>query len=214
MNVFSGSCLAAAALLCAVSAGQTSAATLTMDLGPLPPTAVLNGTLASVADVQLDNFALSSATALTVFTTSYGGGMNSDGTTTAAGGFEPLVALYDTSGSVIAQTTGSYPNNTGDATTGIVGDSYFATSSLMAGSYILAIANWDTTGDPVSGFVNPGSGSAFLDTGGNTRTGNYSADIASSTVASTPEPASFWLTLPAAAGMLVFLRNRRKQSKI
>jgi hypothetical protein len=72
MKLLSGSCLAAAALLCAVSAGQTSAATLTNSLGPLSPTTMVSGSLSSVADVQLEDFTLSSAAALTVFTTSYG----------------------------------------------------------------------------------------------------------------------------------------------
>jgi hypothetical protein len=196
--------------LCAGSAGQTSAATLTNNLGTLSSTTVISGTLSSVADVRLESLMLSSATSLTVFTTSYGGGMNLDGTTAPAGGFQPSVALYDTGGSAIAQTTGSYPNNAGDPATGIVGDSYFLASNLMAGDYILAIANWDTTGDPISGFVNPGTGSSFPDVGGNSRVGKYTLDISSSTAASTPEPASLWLTLSAAAGMCVVLRIRRK----
>jgi hypothetical protein len=83
----------------------------------------------------------------------------------------------------------------------------------MAGNYVLAIANWDTTEDPSTGFTNPGTGSSFLDTGGNSRTGSYTVDISSSALTSTPEPSSVGLTLPASAGILLFLRHRRKRSQ-
>lgn len=207
MKLISGRFLQIAAVIFAAGAGPAFATVTTGNIGVLPSTTVLTGTLGSEADVQLEDFTLATSTSLTIFTTSYAGGTNLDGTVTAAGGFQPNVALFTPSGFAVAQTSGSFPGNAGDPSTGIVGDSYFMTGDLAAGSYVLSIANWATTGDPVSGFTDSGLGS-FEDVGGNPRSGSYSIDIAQ-----TPEPASFWLTLPAALGMLVMLHKRRGNVK-
>ncbi len=193
-----------------MAGGNSSAAVMTNSLGSLPASSTLSGTLASESDVELESFNLSSPTALTVFTTSYGGGKNLNGTTTAAGGFQPNVSLFDMSGSTIAQTSGSNPMGT--PVNGIIGDSYFMTSDLTAGSYLLAVTNWATTGDPVSGFTDSLGLGSFTDVNGNVRNGNFTVNISAATTA-TPEPASFWMSLIAFAGAIGSVRIWRVKAQ-
>lgn len=199
------------ATLILTAAGPSWAAETTVALGNLSGPVTTGGTLGSEGDAVLNTFSLSSDTALTVFTTSYGGGTNLDGSTTTAGGFEPNVMLFNSAtGFVVAQTTGSDPLGKADASTGLLADSYFSDPDVSAGNYILSISNWGTTGDPAGGFTDVYGSRGFADVGGNARGNNFTLNISSAATppAATPEPGSFWLTLPALAVAGLMIRKR------
>jgi len=175
---------------------------------------VYTGTLTNPATVVQENFSLSSPGDVSVFTTSYGGGKNLDGTTAPAGGFQPNVTLYKSDGTYVDSQWATPPSSANaDPATKLTLDSYLAESSLSAGSYIVTLTNWDTQ-QPVTatnlsdGFV--AGSSNFNDVQGNTRTGFYALNIAtpSGPISATPEPASFWLVLPGLAGAAFLLRKR------
>ena len=213
MKLDSGLRLGVAALLLA-AAGQIQAAETTVDLGTLSGSVTNTGTLTSEADAVLENFSLSSSTPLTVFTTSYGGGSNVDGSTSSAGGFQPNLMLFSSTGSVVAQTTGSDPMGVIDPKTGLLADSYFSDPSVAAGNYILSITNWGTTGDPVSGFTDTYGSGGFNDVGGNARANNFAVNLSTSATppSATPEPASFWLTLPVLGIAALVIRKRQSKT--
>ena len=213
MKLDSGLRLGVAALVLA-AAGQMKAAETTVNLGSLSGPVTNTGTLNSEADAVLENFSLSSSTPLTVFTTSYGGGANVDGSTSSAGGFQPNVMLFSSTGSVVAQTSGSDPMGTVDSKTGLLADSYFSDPSVAAGNYILSITNWGTTGDPVNGFTDTFGSGGFNDVAGNARASNFAVNLSTSATppSAAPEPASFWLTLPVLAIAALVIRKRQSKT--
>lgn len=176
---------------------------------------VYTGTLTDPATVVQENFSLSSPGDVSVFTTSYGGGTNLDGTTASAGGFQPNITLYTSSGNYVDSQAVSDPMAKADSTTGLALDAYLSESSLAAGSYIVTLTNFWTQQPPTAtnlsdGFVNYG-GSSFADVQGNTRSGFYALNIStpsSGPVSATPEPATFWLVLPGLAGAAFLMRKR------
>lgn len=202
----------AAVVFVGISGSIAGAATCMGTITTLPATCT--GTLANQGTAQLLNFMLSSPSDLTI-TTSYGGGNNLDGSTTPAGGFQPNLVLYDSTGMFVANTTGYPPPNANtDPTTNWDGDAYLTNPNTPAGSYTVAVTDWklgqSTTATNLSdGFTdNLGNGSTFIDVGGNTRTGNYAVDIMATPVTSAvPEPATAFLML-AAFALALLLRKR------
>jgi hypothetical protein len=166
-------------------APQVRAATIMNQIysGPFP--ANIAGTLPNQDTVLLEAFNLPTLSNLTITTSSY-----------AAGGFEPNLLLFDATGDFI---TAGNPFGVPDPSTGIVGDSQLTASDLLAGTYTLAVTDFLLNQSPTAtnlsdGFTdNFGSGTTFVDAGGNIRTGNYAVTIAP---ASVPEPATMWLTAP------------------
>lgn len=182
--------------------------------------------------VQID-FSTTTVQTYTFDTTSYAGGVNADGTTTAAGGFDPVLTLFTSAGNFVPNGVGGGGSNcTGvgtDAGTGLCEDAFF-TETLNPGSYILALtefpnySNGTITG--ADGF-NPDNASEIASICGTTssfedanscniaspsasqRNGNYTVNITSSAV--TPEPPSALLVLLPLAGV-VFLNRRRLAS--
>ncbi len=182
--------------------------------GQLKADSVYTGTLSDATKVFQQDIALSSAGTVTIYTTSYGGGMNLDGTTAPAGGFQPNITLYNSDGTFITNHTGTPPPMANpDPTTQLSLDGYLTQSDLMAGSYIVTLTNWNTqqaiTATNLSdGFV-AGSDN-FNDVQGNTRTGSYTLNVVTpvGNASAVPEPASFWLVLPALAGAALLARRR------
>jgi hypothetical protein len=172
-----------------------------------------SGTPGSVVVEPLD---LTTASSVTIFTTSYGGGTNLNGSMTSAGGLQPNVTLFDTTGFAVATESGMFSplNNSWDA--------YILDSDVAAGNYFLiltdqanqvsaAFTGFDGTApaDFYTLFTGPG-GSSFTDVEGNARNGNYALNVQATPLASpTPEPATFWLVVPVLAGALLFVRKRK-----
>ena len=199
-----------------VSLSQLKAVTITTgNWGALSGASIQSGTLVNQGTALEATFMLNTASALTIYTDSYGGGNNVDGSTTAAGGFMPSLVLYDASGNFVAGQIFPSPRGNTDPTTGLNGDSYLKTPTLSAGSYILTLSDFLLQQPPTatnlsSGFTNLGSGTTFADVQGNPRDGNYTVNVVGAGSApEVPEPSTLLLTLPAALGAIaVGLRKR------
>lgn len=206
--------LASAALLVIFGTqGATAASISTTNLGTLSANVTKTGTLTDEAQVIEEAFTLSSTTDLTVFTTSYGGGTNLDGTMTAAGGFQPMITLYDSAGNYVMGEEVTSPVAKTDAKTGLALDAYLKASALAAGGYIVTLTDifnqQPVTATNLSdGFTGAG-GPTFTDVQGNVRNGNYALNLSVTSGPVVPEPATFWLILPALAGAVLFFRRRR-----
>ena len=198
--------------LCSVLVPRASADSLTQ-----------SGTFTADNNVVLIPFTASSTQNDTFYTTSYAGGMNADGSTTAAGGFDPVLTLYTGAGSFLAEGGGASVCTgvtNADASTGLCNDAFF-TDTLDPGSYLLAVTEFPNyaLGDLSAGFFLDTDPTAISDACGSTtpflesdvapcvaRTGAYTANVSASAV--TPEPAT-WLLLAAPLAGIVCL-NRRK----
>jgi hypothetical protein len=73
------------------------------------------GNLTNDDDVQLFNFSVSSPRIVTLRTWSFDGGTNAGGTDISAGGFDPVIALFDNSGNLIVQVDDSDSGETFDS---------------------------------------------------------------------------------------------------
>lgn len=159
---------------------------------------MLSGTLANQNTVLLERLTLPANSNFSANSTSYA--------TTALMGFSPNLILFSPSGLGIAA---SIPSGDVDAGTGLIGDARVTASNLPAGVYTLAVSdfllNQSITATNLSdGFTsNFGSGTDFIDSNGNPRTGNYSVNV---NVSAVPEPATFVLALCGFA----FLPMRRR----
>lgn len=205
-----------ALLLGSFSTATLKAVTITTaNLGTLSGPLTTTGTLANQGVALEATFSLSSAAQLTIFTTSYGGGTNANGTTAARGGFMPSLVLYNGAGAYVAGEIFPSPVGIRDSTTGLIGDSYIRTSTLAAGTYIVALSDYLVQQSPTAtnlsdGFIDYGSGTTFSDVQGNPRTGSYALNINGAGGASAvPEPATLALIGPAFGGLALLLYRRR-----
>jgi hypothetical protein len=195
---------------------QLKAVTVTnVSLGSLSGSVTDAGTLSNQGEVLEAAFSITAASNLTIYTNSYGGGMNANGTTATAGGFMPSLVLYKSAGTYVAGETFPSPIGKIDPVTGLNGDAYLSSMNLSAGAYILTLSDF-LVQQPVTatnlsdGFINYGSGTVFTDVQGNPRTGNYSLNLSATTLTpSVPEPATFWLMVPAISGLAVLIRKRK-----
>lgn len=180
------------------------------------------GTLANQNTALQASFTLGAASQLTIYTNSYGGGMNANGSTAMAGGFMPSLVLYNGSGNYVAGQTFPSPIGNMDPNTRLNGDSYIRTGNLAAGNYILALSDFlvqqpITATNLSDGFQNLGSGTGFTDVQGNVRTGMYSLNITGANgggpTPTIPEPATFWMAAPALGIAGMWMKRRKLASR-
>lgn len=220
MTLYNKAGLAAAALLIGLAGTQPLSADSFSHNGGGSFTD--KGTLTNATgsgSVVLETLTLNSTSSLTAFTTSYGGGQNLDGSTSAAGGFQPNISLFSGGTALINESATAPPHAVSDPSTGLLGDAYFTASSLMPGTYYLTLTNfWNQPSiNAAPGSFNPANAdsyfsgpNSFSDAQFNTRNGTYALNIQISSSAPTvPEPATFWLMLPALAGAAFYVRKRR-----
>lgn len=138
------------------------------------------GTLTTADDVLLFDFTITSQTQITLRTYSYAGGVNGAGETIPAGGFDPILALFDAAGTLIDQNDDGGSNVPADPTTGRHYDT-FLEAMLPAGTYTVAVTAF-------SNFPAGTNLSDGFDGGGNFngRTPNFAFDVIGADLATGP----------------------------
>ncbi|NEQ51326.1 MAG: PEP-CTERM sorting domain-containing protein [Leptolyngbya sp. SIO3F4] len=150
----------------------------------------LRGTFAQDADVHLFDFSVATDSKVTLRTYSYAGGTQADGTVIDAGGFDPVLTLFDGDGNKLFfnddDTTDTVAN---DPSTGKAYDSLLE-ADLVVGNYTLALTqygNFSLGSTLTDGFNRTGNftgslfsrcelDSVFCDFTGNVRTNEWAFD--------------------------------------
>lgn len=162
-----------------------------------------SGSLATDDASQLFTFTLVSTSTVTLRTYSYAGGIDASGVTIPRGGFDPVLAVFDSTGLLINENDDGNSNVPADPVTGQQWDSYLQTT-LAAGNYTVALTQYDNfaIGPTLNnGFFNTGNPhftssfgcthGAFCDLTGANRTSAWEFDalgVSSATVNAVPEP--------------------------
>ncbi len=177
-------------------------------------------------DVQLFSFVVGALSTVTLLTYSYAGGTNAAGAVIPAGGFDPILALFDSTGTFIDDENddGVLSRRGIDPTTGVRFDS-FLQAALVAGTYTVSVMQFDNfaTGPTLAdGFdrqgegnftgvdFGPGSGS-FFDFDGFQRTNAWAFDILNvqqATQQVVPEPGSLLLFGSGLVGLALWKRKK------
>jgi hypothetical protein len=188
-------------------------------------------------DDQLEIFLFTAPTASTVVQTwGYAGGTNANGQVIPAGGFDPVLSVFDATGGLVSSSLLIATNDDGtgvatDPATGLPLDSLIALSGLdPGGTYALVLSQFDNLPngpDYGSGFSQSGNGNftgaefgcgtPFCDVGLDTRSGDWAVDITGVRTATditngtsaVPEPGLVSLLAAGLAG-LALLRRRSK----
>jgi hypothetical protein len=160
-------------------------------------------------NVQLFNFTTDGSSTVVLRTWSYAGGTNAAGNTIARGGFDPILALFDSTGAYINQNDdGGCSYVAADAVTGRCWDTYFS-APLAAGDYTVAIMQYNNfaNGPNLSnGFQRDGQGNytagwcgagRFCDVAYDARDGHWAFDILNVVRATQGGPAYKSAPLPA-----------------
>ena len=155
---------------------------------------------------------------LNVTSIGYAGGIDASGAAVPRGGFDTMLFLYNSAGTLLAQSDDGIGVPT-DPTTGLASDAAFSIG-LGAGAYTLAVTQYDNfaLGDLSAGFSRAGSGNftpaltgcsatAFCDTSGAARTAHYAINVSA-----VPEPSTVALMLAGLAAMTGLHRRRKHRS--
>jgi len=165
-------------------------------------------------EVQEFNFSVADpGSDVTLRTWSYAGGTNAAGAAIDRGGFDPVVTLFDSTGTLIDRNDDSSGNVARDQLTGFAWDS-FLMHNLSTGNYTATLtqfsnfANGPLLTDGFLGSQHPNFGS---------RDSHWALDIVNANAASAgnsyvitpiPEPESYALLL-AGLGLISFMARRR-----
>ena len=168
-------------------------------------------------DVQLFRFAVDGPglNLVTLLTLSYAGGVNSAGVVVPAGGFDPVIALFDGAGTLIAENDDGA--NAVDPATGLSLDA-FLEIGIPAGGYFVALTqspNFALGPSLADGFELAGIGDfagGFVDAFGNPRDGGWALDIldvasAAAVGAAVPVPGTLWLFGVSLLGLALWRRE-------
>lgn len=175
------------------------------------------GTLAADDDVALFDVEVTGLPAsVTIETVSYAGGTLVDGTVVEAGGFDPVVSIFDAAGVLVALDNDG-PDAAEDPETGGAFDALLAPNAAFdVGTYTVAVSQYDNF--PVGPTLADGfdeddpsftakyfcDAGQFCDFTGDSRDPGFALDV---TVAPVPVPAAGLLLLGALAGLTLTRRR-------
>ena len=175
------------------------------------------GTFAGDADVLKFVFVVGAASTVTLRSYSYAGGTMADGTIISAGGFDPILALFDSFGTKIAEYDDGPESVPADPATGLHYDTNLVVSDLLAGTYTATIAQYnnfapanlaDAFGETSPTFTDRYgcTNGQFCDAGGNNRSSFWAFDVLGVESAvgpgPTPDPDPSLVPLPASLPLL------------
>jgi hypothetical protein len=172
-------------------------------------------------DLQLLYFSLSTPGTVTLQTFGYGGGTNAAGIGLPAGGFEPVLGVFDSFGIAVSgplqpgpdPTCG--PRNPDPARLNFCQDVY-GQLTLGAGDYIVSLTQSpnDPLGNLSDGFFyidvvpDPNFNNGFVGTFGLPGNGNWALDIIGADATQSPEPGTIVLAVGAILMMAAAARRR------
>jgi len=174
------------------------------------------GTFASDDDVVFFNFTVGALSTVTLRTYSYAGGVNAAGAVIASGGFDPTQTLYNSAGAWIARNDDGLANVPADPVSGEHFDTYLS-RLLDAGSYTVAISQWDNLAPNLITTPFPGSDqTGFTDIlNKGPRDGHWAFDVLNVSSAfqiGVPEPGTWGLMIGGFGLTGVMLRRRRQSA--
>ena len=165
-------------------------------------------------------FTTSASGQITIESFGYAGGLNGSGQNVAAGGFDPVIALFSSSGAFIAGADDGAARV--DPLTGSASDPLFSWL-LEAGSYFIAVSQYFNfpNGDWSDGWGESGANftdvfgcaaGQFCDASGLDRSNAYNVSISGDNlvVAEVPEPGTLAL-MAGALGAFVWGRRRERR---
>jgi hypothetical protein len=177
------------------------------------------GNLANDDDVQLFSFTLASPATVTLRTWGYAGGTNAAGNLISNGGFDPILAVFDSGGLLIGLNDEDISVVPADPVSAARFDSYLQLA-LGAGSYSVALgqfANFPQGPNLSDGFLGSRT-SSFRDALGNFRTSAWAFDVLNVDQVSlpptrgVPDAGSSVTLFLLAAGALAGMRQARRQA--
>lgn len=117
------------------------------------------GSLAAGNQVQLFDFTVGATSNVILETWSYAGGTNAAGTVIARGGFDPILAVFNSTGAIVGQNDDGGSHVAADIT-GAHFDTWLNLTTLAAGNYSVAVMQYDNFANGPNfsnGFVEAGN---------------------------------------------------------